>query len=230
MINDQTICLLIPTLNEEEGLRVVLESLPYYIDRVLVIDGDSSDKTGAVAKEFGADVIIERRAGYGRALRTGFENVREDWVVTLDADGTYPTTEIEHLVKYVIKKGLKFISASRFPLLNPEAVSQRNFLGNTIITWLTNFLFRTKMVDGSSGMWAIHKSVLPLLELCRDDWLFSNEIKITAALHPKIGFHEKTIEFFPRVGETKANHPWIIGLNLLFYLIIKRLTTRKKIS
>lgn len=225
MILNQTICLLIPTLNEEEGLRVVLESLPSYIDRVLVIDADSTDRTCEVAKEFKADVVIETRRGYGRALRIGFEHIKEDWVVTLDADGTYPTSEIEELINYAVKKKLKFVSASRFPLLNQESVSQRNFLGNTLITWLTNFLYRTKMVDGSSGMWAINKSVLPLLikKLKRVDWLFSNEIKIVSALDPEIGFHEHSIEFFSRVGEVKANHPWLIGLNLLFYLFIKRL-------
>ena len=227
MLQNQSICLLIPTLNEEEGLRVVLESLPKYIDRVLVIDGDSKDRTNEVAKEFKADVIIERRRGYGRALRTGFENIKEDWVVTLDSDGTYPTSEIEDFVSYAIRKNFKFVSASRFPLLNPESVSQRNFLGNTLITWLTNFLFHTKMVDGSSGMWVIHKSALPLFKFYKDDWLFSNEIKIAAALHPNIGFHEHAIEFLPRVGETKANHPWLIGLALLFYLTYKKLFMKK---
>lgn len=223
MILGQSICLLIPTLNEEEGLAVVLGTLPSYIDRILVVDSHSTDKTTEVAKSFNADVVFEPRPGYGRAIRTGFENVKEDWVVTLDADGTYPTHEIEYLVKYAIQKNLKFLSASRFPLLNNHAVSQRNFLGNTFITWLTNMLFGTKMVDGSSGMWVIHKSILPLLELTRDDWLFSNEIKIAAALHPEIRFHEKTIIFYPRVGETKATYPWIIGLKLLVYLLFRRL-------
>lgn len=223
MIQNQSICLLIPTLNEEDGLKKVLETNPKYIDRVLVIDGDSKDRTSEVAKEFNADVIVERRRGYGRALRTGFENVKEDWVVTLDADGTYPTDEIEDLVSYAIKKKFKFVSASRFPLLTPESVSQRNFLGNIFITWYTNFLFHTKMVDGSSGMWAIHKSALPLMKFFRDDWLFSNEIKLVAALHKGIGFHEHSIEFHPRIGETKANHPWMIGLSLLFYLTWKRI-------
>lgn len=222
MFSNQTICLLIPTLNEEEGLSKILESVPDFVDRVMIIDSDSTDSTVEIAKRFGVYVINEPRRGYGRALKTGFANVKEDWVITLDADGTYPTNEIKRLLEYALKKGFKFLSASRMPLLNPAAMSNRNFLGNTFITWLTNFLFRTKIVDGSSGMWLINKTVLPQLNLKKDDWLLSNEIKIQAALSPNIGFHEMAIEFIPRIGNTKIKHPWIIGLRLLFYILQKR--------
>ena len=222
MLSNQSVCLLIPTLNEEEGLRKVLESLPQYIDRVLIVDSNSIDKTKEVAVEFNADIVTEPLRGYGQALITGFKHIKEDWVVTMDADGTYPTTEIEDLVNYAIRKGFKFVSASRMPLLNPTAMSNRNFLGNTFITWITNFLYGTKMVDGSSGMWAINKSILPLLDLNQTGWLFSNEIKLVAALNKAIGFHEKAIEFIPRIGETKVQNPWRIGLNLLFFIIWKR--------
>ncbi len=222
MFSNQTICLLIPTLNEGEGLSKVLESVPDFIDRVMIVDSDSTDDTVKVAAKFKAEVINEPRRGYGRALKTGFKNVNEDWVITLDADGTYPTSEIKGLLEYAHKKNFKFLSASRMPLLNPNAMSHRNFLGNTFITWVTNFLFKTKMIDGSSGMWLIHKSILPLLSLKKDDWLLSNEIKIQAALNPNIGFHEMAIEFIPRIGETKVQHPWRIGLQLLLYIIQKR--------
>ncbi len=224
MISNQTICLLVPTLNEEEGLKVFFNSLPNYIDKVLIVDSNSTDKTVEIANKNGSKVIFEPERGYGRALITGFKHVEEDWVVTLDADGSYPLSEVEGLVKYSIAKNFKFLSASRLPLLNPEAISNRNFLGNTLITWITNFLFGTKMVDGSSGMWVIHKSILPLLKLKKNDWLLSNEIKIFAALHPQIGFHEKAIEFIPRVGETKVSHPWLIGLDLLKYLLLSKLS------
>jgi len=223
MINNQTICLLIPTLNEEEGLKKVLGIIPSYIDRVLIVDGESTDKTHEIAKEFGADIVVEPRRGYGRAMKTGFENVKEDWLITLDADGTYPTSEIEGLVKYAIEKNHKFLSASRFPLDDKNAISQRNFLGNTFITWITNFLFNTKMVDGSSGMWIIHIAALKEFKLQRNDWLFSNEIKIVAALNPKIGFHERAINFMPRFGETKVRNPWGIGLKLLVYIFAKKI-------
>ena len=109
MLYNQTIGLLIPTLNEEEGLRKVLEIIPSYIDRVLIIDGNSTDKTSHVAREFGADVVIEPRPGYGRAIRTGFNHVKEDWIVTLDADGTYPTSEIEFLMAYAIKNSISLV-------------------------------------------------------------------------------------------------------------------------
>jgi len=216
MLNNQSICLLIPALNEAGGLETILNTIPDYID------SDSTDNTAEVAKKHGADLVNEPRRGYGRAYKTGFDHIQEDWIVTLDADGTYPTTEIKDLVECAIHNGCTFLSGSRFPLNNHQAMSNRNFLGNLIITWWVNYFFKTKMIDSCSGMWVINRSCLSHLNLKTDDWSFSIEIKLAAALNHKIGFYEKPITLSSRIGETKLTNPWKIGLKILFYLLRKR--------
>ncbi|MCK5063175.1 MAG: glycosyltransferase, partial [Candidatus Aenigmarchaeota archaeon] len=81
----------IPTKNEEEGIKHVLDKLKPFIKDIIVVD-HSSDNTPVIAKEMGATVITEARKGYGRAYKTGFSSLPSDAdvIVTLDADGTYP--------------------------------------------------------------------------------------------------------------------------------------------
>ena len=67
----------IPTKNEEEGIKHVLDKLKPFIKDIIVVD-HSSDNTPVIAKEMGAKVITEARKGYGRAYKTGFANLPSD--------------------------------------------------------------------------------------------------------------------------------------------------------
>ncbi|HYZ94896.1 MAG TPA: glycosyltransferase family 2 protein, partial [Nitrososphaeraceae archaeon] len=92
------ISVIIPALNEELGIRNTISSIPLkeirdtfgYDVEILVIDGNSTDQTRDVARKAGAQVIVEKQRGYGRAYKTGFAAARGDIIVTLDADNTYP--------------------------------------------------------------------------------------------------------------------------------------------
>ena len=60
MYKGQTITVVIPCLNEENGIKQVLHSLPAFVDEVIVVDNGSSDRTAEVARQLGAEVICER--------------------------------------------------------------------------------------------------------------------------------------------------------------------------
>ena len=84
--------LVIPALNEEGGIGGVLDEVPRkelaemgWDVEVLVVDGESKDRTREVARGKGARVIVEPRKGYGRAYKTGFESARGELIVTGDA-------------------------------------------------------------------------------------------------------------------------------------------------
>ena len=101
------ISIIIPTLNEELGIGKVIDSIPKMKDtEIIVIDGNSKDKTREIAQSKGAHVIIEKRKGYGRAYKTGFQNAKGDIIVTLDADDTYPADRIPYLVNMLKEENL----------------------------------------------------------------------------------------------------------------------------
>ena len=100
------ISLMIPCYNEEEGLKRLLNNLPYeklnrlgYQLEILVVDNNSKDKTAEVARSFGVRVIFEPKPGKGNAIRAGFRNISvdTDFVVMLDGDDTYKPHEIDWL-------------------------------------------------------------------------------------------------------------------------------------
>ena len=95
----------IPALNEEKSIETVLKAIPKselnemgFDVQILVIDNGSEDRTEEMARQAGADVIVEPRVGYGRALKTGFANATGEIIATCDADGSYPVDEIPKLL------------------------------------------------------------------------------------------------------------------------------------
>src|SRR5262245_32867671 len=106
------ISVVIPTLNEEKGIRKSMGLVPDFVDEVVVVDGNSRDRTREIAAECGAKVINEPRRGYGRAFKTGFENCTGDIIATADGDGTYPIELLKEVVEYMDLAGLDFVSCS----------------------------------------------------------------------------------------------------------------------
>lgn len=83
-----SISAVIPALNEQETIAgVVVAALQCpLIDEVVVVNNKSTDETAMVATAAGARVIDENTPGQGNALRTGYREAKNDWVIKLDAD------------------------------------------------------------------------------------------------------------------------------------------------
>jgi dolichol-phosphate mannosyltransferase len=93
--------IIIPTLNEEEGIAKVLCSIPEEIrekSEIIVVDV-STDYTSVIAERLGAKVIKVKEKGKGRQMRIAVEQSRGDILVFLDGDGTDPPEYIPQLLK-----------------------------------------------------------------------------------------------------------------------------------
>ena len=216
------VSVIIPTLNEEESIGHVLDKIPRdpkYEWEIMIVDGDSKDKTREIAENKGARVIIEKRKGYGRAYKTGFAAATGDIIVTLDGDDTYPAEKIPELVDYLLKNDLDFISCERFSKMQKGAMSATHKFGNWVLTITTRILFGVKIKDSQSGMWVFRKKILKDLNLTSDGMPFSEEIKIEA--WRKFRCEEVPIEYRERKGEVKLN-TWRDGLKNLKFLFKKR--------
>ncbi len=221
MHRDLKISVVIPCYNEEEGVRYVIDGLPECIDEVVVVDNNSTDRTAEVARSLGANVVFEKRKGYGAAYKAGLPAATGDVIVTLDGDGTYPSEQIPELVDYLEDQNLDFISASRFPLKNPEAMNFTNKIGNNVLTIAMLLLYGTPIKDSQSGMWIFRTRVLPKLNLTSDGMPLSEEIKIEAIRARDVAFAEYHVNYHPRVGEVKLDK-WRDGFRNLVFLVKKR--------
>ena len=223
------ISLIIPTLNEENGLRNLNSRFKKTkIREIIVVDGGSVDKTIFIAKKFDAKVISEKTRGYGLALRTGFNSASREIIGCADGDGTYPVEALPEMVKYFKKNKLDFLVACRFPLKNRTSMPVKNFFGNILISSITSMLFDFQATDVCSGMWLMNKKTWNQIKYKIKDnkWFFSNEIKIEALINKKIKYDEFWIELKNREGFTKVGNVWFIGLSVLIKILMKKLFSK----
>jgi len=219
--NGQRITVIIPCLNEEQGIEQVLRRMPDFVDQTIVVDNGSTDRTREVAESFGAEVIREHVRGYGRAYKRGFSHATGDVIVTLDGDHSYPPDAISYLLEAFRHLEADFLNASRFPVREKGAMSLKHKFGNLVLSLAMSILFLRWVSDSQSGMWVFKRSILARMKLESDGMAFSEEIKIEA-LKANVRFVEISIQYSSRLGEIKLN-PWRDGIQNLLFLVKKRL-------
>ena len=221
MYKSQSITVIIPCLNEEQGIERVLRAMPEFVDETIVVDNASTDRTSEVAISLGAKVIREDVRGYGRAYKRGFAAATGDLIITLDGDQSYPVDALSYLIEAFLHLRVDFLNASRFPVRDREAMSFRNKLGNLALSLAMSVLFFRWVRDSQSGMWVFRRSILANMKLESDGMAFSEEIKIEALRDSRIRFGEISIQYSSRMGETKLNL-WRDGFRNLAFLAKKR--------
>jgi glycosyltransferase involved in cell wall biosynthesis len=170
MYNGKTVTLVVPALNEGRDIGGVLDSIPEFIDSVVVIDDGSTDDTADVARGRGAEVISHgRNRGVGAAFDTGRRRVlamRSDIMVNMDGDGQFAPADIAKLVGPVAEGEAEFVTASRFkdPDLYPD-MSRMKFVGNRMMSCLISRLTGRRFHDVSCGFRAYSRAALLRLNL-----------------------------------------------------------------
>jgi glycosyltransferase involved in cell wall biosynthesis len=221
MYKGLSITVIIPCLNEEQGIEKILRAMPEFVDEVIVVDNNSTDRTSEVAASLGAKVVREEVRGYGRAYKRGFAVATSDLIITLDGDHSYPVDALSYLIEAFRHLEVDFLNASRFPVRDSRAMSLKNKFGNLVLSMVMSMLFFRWIRDSQSGMWVFRRSIVKDMKLESDGMAFSEEIKIEAILNPQVRFGEISIQYSSRVGETKLN-AWRDGFQNIAFLLKKR--------
>lgn len=205
------ICIILPALNEEATIGKVIAEIPRqtleqkgYRITVLVVDNGSTDRTGQVARENGAEVIVEPRRGKGRAIRTALEQAKADFVFMLDSDYTYPATYIPQMLD-LLEQGYHVVIGSRLKgRVEPGAMSRFNLAGNHLLSWTASILYFRKVSDLCTGFWGFRGEAIKNLRLSAHG--FEIEAELFAQL-TKRGYlvAEVPIHYRPRPTRPKLN-------------------------
>lgn len=185
MQKDISLSIVIPAFNEADGLGQVLDELSRAANdrclEVLVVDDGSTDGTGRTAEGF-AGVLPVRvishpmTRGYGAALKTGIRAARGEIVVTMDADGQHDPRDLAALIEQMADHDMVVGARTR----NSHRESSRR-AGKWVITWLADFLTRTRIPDVNSGLRAFRReTIVKYLHLLPDG--FSASTTSTIAL------------------------------------------------
>ncbi len=221
-----TVSVVIPTLNEAGNIVHVLSQLAAFPD-IVIVDGNSTDDTVALAREYRPDVrVIERPArGKGDALRAGFEAATGDIVVIMDADGSMDPREVGVFTS-MIEIGFDLVKGSRYAVGGgSHDLTRVRSLGNAALCFLANWLFRTEWTDLCYGYLALRRSSIRLLGLTADGFEIESQILGHAAMAGLRIAEIPSIEL-PRVtGESHLSAPRD-GLRIVRALLAARLAPR----
>ena len=147
-----TVALVIPALDEERSLALVLAELPRArLREVVVADNGSTDLTADVARAAGATVVHEARRGYGAACLAGIAHLRAnppDIVVFLDADHSDDPADLESLLTPLMRGESDLVIGSRvLGIRERGAFTPVQSFGNALAAALLRLCFGARVTD-----------------------------------------------------------------------------------
>ncbi|GLQ21960.1 glycosyltransferase family 2 protein [Algimonas porphyrae] len=159
MYSDKTLAAVIPCHNEETQIEKVVDTMPDMVDRIVIVNDKSTDKTAdvldALAKRDKRVVALHHSVnqGVGGAIATGYEWARDndmDMAVVMAGDGQMNPDDLPALVAPVADEGVNYSKANRLIVSRSiEKIPFRRFFGNSVLSLLTKI---------SSGYWHISDS------------------------------------------------------------------------
>ncbi len=197
----------IPAFNEEDSLPLVLRAIPREaVERVIVVDNASTDRTAEVARANGALVVAERRPGYGSACLAGLAQLRADRppevVVFLDGDYSDHPEELPLLLEPIRGQKAQLVIGSRvLGRREPGALLPQARAGNWVACGLIRWLYGHRYTD-LGPFRAITWAALESLEMSDPDFGWTAEMQVKA-LRRGVTVAEVPVSYRRRVGISK---------------------------
>ncbi|MCZ3373874.1 MULTISPECIES: glycosyltransferase family 2 protein [Methanobacterium] len=202
---------LLPAYNEEQSIGPLVKNIRRYPkSKVIVVDNNSKDKTAYVAKKSGANVLKERKQGKAHAIKRGFENVKSDFIVMLDADNTYDPEDAQKLLKPLMDGKADVVLGSR--LLGKRekgSISRFNLVGNRLLSFFASILF-SKVSDVCTGYWAFQRKVIDSL---LQEGIDSDGFDLEVEMFSKISNNNFRVLEIPINYKNRLDSPKLNGLN-----------------
>src|SRR5579859_4822545 len=203
----------LPTLNEEEGLARTLSDLPIarFDDRgqkvrVLVVDGGSTDGTLEVARAAGVPVLKQSSRGKGGAMLEAVAWVHRlgiPFVVALDADARYPPDRILPALD-LLRGGTDLVIGVRRPVWGPPSDFKDliHRVGNVALSYTASFLSRRSILDLCSGFWGVSTERFMQLGLTHSSFAIEAEL-VLKSVRRGYTVHQIPVDYRERVGQPK---------------------------
>jgi len=218
---------IVPAYNEEGEIDHVLRRLRNYVDKIIVVDDGSRDKTGMIAKKYAIVIKHPVNLGKGAALRTGCKEAlkfKPRYLFFVDADGQHDPDDI---VKFLekLEKGYDLVQGVRdydkMPLLKK--------IGNLILTFAFKILFGFNTKDTQCGYKGLRSEILPRILWNSNDYFVESEILARVAVN-NLRYCEVPIKTIYKKGGYKGATIFD-GLKIFIRLIVLKIilnTSKKK--
>jgi len=202
-VKDEDVCILIPTLNEEESIGgIIKEFKSAGFENILVIDGNSEDSTREIAKREGARVEVQQGKGKGAAVKQAFEDIEDDIIVIIDGDGTYLPSEVKKLLDPILKGKAEHVIGNRFAY--GGAFARLHRIGNWVLNKIFGFGYGIRLNDILSGYRALTRDAVRKMNLEKEGFEIEMEMAIESVKRG-IRIKEVPISYEKRKGQSKLN-------------------------
>jgi dolichol-phosphate mannosyltransferase len=213
---------IIAALNEEQGIGPTLIELREVLKnpRYLVIDGNSMDRTVKIAKELGAEVIVQEGSGKGQAIAQAIRHIKPDFehIVFIDADFTYPAKCLPEMIRILEENPeVGMVIGNRFAhSLELKAMKSPFYMGNRFLALAQRLLNGVDLHDPLTGLRVIRWRILKNWEPKSKGFDVEAEMN---HLVERVGYKtvEVPIEYRTRLGEKKLKlrHGFLIMKRIL---------------
>ncbi len=196
---------MIPALDEEEAIGLVIREIPPIVSEIVVVDNGSRDRTADVARAAGARVVVEPRRGYGQACLAGIAAVSgADVVAFLDADHSdYPAQLVEVLAPILAGEADLVIGSRNLGRRARGAHPAHAILGTRLCVGLMNLLIGTSATD-LGPFRAITAAALRDLDMRDRNFGWTVEMQVKAARRG-LRVREVPVDYRPRIGRSKVS-------------------------
>ncbi|HUK94037.1 MAG TPA: glycosyltransferase family 2 protein [Gaiellaceae bacterium] len=183
MLDGKRVAVVVPAHDEEKLIAETIRSIPYFVDRIYVVDDASSDDTSGAVRALGDERVEliehERNQGVGAAIVTGYHRALEermDATAVMAADAQMDPADLEKLTRPVVLGDVDYAKANRlFTGQAWEVIPRYRYLGNALLSLLTKIASGYwHVADSQSGYTVVSLEYLELLDLDR--------------LYPRYGF------------------------------------------
>lgn len=228
-LSDPLLSVVMPVYNERATIEEIVGrvlAVPIRTQLIVVDDGSSDgtrERLVEIQRERGFTLILQpRNRGKGAALRRGFQEVAGDLVVIQDADLEYSPEEYPQLIELICQGRADVVYGSRF-LGRHRVFMFSHYVGNRIVTLLTNVLYNTMLTDMETCYKVMRVEVLRSFTLSSNG--FGIEPELTAKIF-KRGYrvYEVPITYDGRGYDQGKKITWRDGFRALWVLLRYRFT------
>jgi glycosyltransferase involved in cell wall biosynthesis len=255
MYRGQTVAVVIPAYNEEGFVGDVIRSIPGFVDRIYVVDDDSTDGTWeeilacvepaddsipAVKADGGqmASRVVpirhEENRGVGGAIKTGYRRALKegmDATAVISGDGQMDPAILERFLEPVVEGEADYTKGNRLRSADLHAeMSRWRLTGNVLLTFLTKTASGYwKMTDPQNGYTVISLSALEALDIdaLYDRYGFLNDLLVTLNAH---GFRVADVPMKAVYGDEESDIRYSRFVPRLSALLFRRLLWRLKVK
>lgn len=224
VLSDPLLSVVMPVFNEKETIAEIIQRVLAVRVRIelIVVDDCSTDGTrdqlAALQQQYGFRLLLhERNQGKGAALRTGFGAVTGDLVVIQDADLEYSPEEYPELIALICEGRADVVYGSRF-LGRHRVFLFTHYLGNRLLTFLTNVLYNTMLTDMETCYKVMRTEVLRSFSVRSNG--FGIEPELTAKIFKRhYRVYEVPITYDGRGYDEGKKITWRDGIVALWVLL-----------